>query len=403
MEPKAAIAARLSALRLKLDQLEEALKKEGLPQTLMDSFAATMKAQRREIAEQERLLSDGPVSAGEWYGVLASEKASTPLLREALACLRALQARQRPVFGQVLAMAHKLLQELDDVTGVGWSQLTIPDDEDSFSNFVQVIRLRFPLDGIWDLPVLAHEFGHYAAYRLQVTRDGIAGRPAPQGPIDAELVRFDAAWKKNIDAAKDLEAIKQLKDQAQRERERLYRHLNEVLADVFATYVLGPAYGYTTLLLRFDPLCAHDDTSTHPSATKRALAITKTLQRMSADLEEKQRFGKALANLNEAWRAILLSAGQSAELDAAEQDWVTDVSKQFYDAFREARPGAIYRGWDEAVTLQLQLGEQSPAAATGSAQMRDVLNAAWLARRKKGSESENINVSLIKAFAEAEA
>ena len=101
-------------------------------------------------------------------------------------------------------------------------------------------------------------------------------------------------------------------------RPNLGNFAEELFADTFATYVGGPAYAYSCLLLRLNPTAAHGDVKpTHPASVKRAVAILTTLDALEA---AHQRSGKAagslapwVADLRAAWADRLRAAGVAAE------------------------------------------------------------------------------------------
>jgi len=132
--------------------------------------------------------------------------------------------------------------------------------DDFFRDFVQIIRLRFPFCGIWDLPVAAHEFGHFVAGQLNLTRMGGAHYLAVQ--------EYKSGFMQ----------------QNSEIREEWGFWLEEYFADVFATFALGPAYGFTCLLLRFDPASAYQQLdNNHPVYARRVHVILQTLLRMDRE------------------------------------------------------------------------------------------------------------------------
>ena len=377
MTPTALLAARFSTLRRKLDQAEEALKNAGLPQTLRDMIGAKMNVVRQQIEDQS--------DTGRWAALKTCDKDAQPLFREALAWLQALNAPRWEVVRPVLAMAYALLEELCDTFGVEWLKLTIPDDEDSYSSFMKVIRLRFPLDGIWDLPVLAHEFGHYAA-----NTDGFASPLPAQRAIEGVLDRYAPLPPPPPPGVEESAAAKEQRASAEAARAKMNLHLNELFADVLAAYVLGPSFGFTTMLLRFDPLRACEDDPQHPAAAIRAFAIIDTLRRLDHDQRDQaKKFTVALARIQEDWNAVLADVGQGGAQEP--EPWVRHAVMQFYSTLLTARPGASYAGWDRADQLYGQLKYQRTPAPLGPASLRDLLNAAWLARRDPNVALETID------------
>ncbi len=57
-------------------------------------------------------------------------------------------------------IADEMLNELSVRTPQSWSRRTVLSDSEFMTDPAQIIRLRFPVTSIWDLPIAAHEFGH---------------------------------------------------------------------------------------------------------------------------------------------------------------------------------------------------------------------------------------------------
>lgn len=335
-------------LRRQLDQIEASIvpANSGKRDWAEEEFAAA-------IADKlKRLDNDIARGRADWNSVTACERAYKPLFREALAFLQ-VRGRDKLDLGGPARLTQALVSELSQACSLG-RPIIAPDVDNSFTEFVQIIRLRFPPVGIWDVPVAAHEFGHFAAYRLTASPDDGLRRPQAFSEF---VTQYLAENNKNLDA----------------EKKKWTFWLNEFFADMFATYVLGPGFAASSLLLRFDIVLAYsEDDPLHPSYADRAAAILYTLQRM--DLESKGQFNKALAWLTKQWEGLLCFAATPHELAPARE-----LARQLYPVVRKLAPHAQYTNWDFAVKeLRFVVGPpyKDPQREFSP---RDLLNAAWLA------------------------
>ena len=119
----------------------------------------------------------------------------------------------------------------------------------------RAIQVRFPASSIWDLPIVAHELGHFVGPAL-IETVGLR----TEHPLD--------------------ELFADLGDGT----EESWSWLQELFADAFAAYVLGPAYGFSAAVVVLDPLLAAVATDTHPPAHQRMQLIASALS--AADSRE---------------------------------------------------------------------------------------------------------------------
>jgi hypothetical protein len=145
--------------------------------------------------------------------------------------------------------ADLLLDELAEHAGLAnrlVTSLSFTAEEETLNRMTNLVRLRFPGAGVWDLPVVAHEFGHYVMRELPHVMD------SDSRPI-MELVSTLAA-----------------NDSAQ--------HIEELFADVCATYALGPAYPLSCAGLRVPHGDLDAQCKTHPAWRYRISAMIETLR-----------------------------------------------------------------------------------------------------------------------------
>ncbi len=173
------------------------------------------------------------------------------------------------------SIADHLLDSFSLKAEVFWNRLTILDRADLSVRLTQIIRLRFPTS-IWDLPFVAHEFGHFLGTRLADT--------SGDGPA--------------------VYAFRDMLDREGKDPEHPYaaNHLREFFSDLFATYALGPAYACACILRRFDPTLKTMGSHTHPGDDARIRVILRFLEMMDAGRGPYgKQYNAILPALTQAW------------------------------------------------------------------------------------------------------
>jgi hypothetical protein len=225
---------------------------------------------------------------------------------------------------------------------------------DFFGELAQIVRVRFPDVSVWHLPVAAHEFGHFVGPRIAV--DVVAdGLPTTQHPFQEILKRrhgenpLAPGWQ--------------------------YAH--EYFADMFATYALGPAFAYTCLVLRFDPVAASLPDGHHPPAARRVELILRTLEESAKGPDAP--YGGVVAGLRQRWREERDNAGQAPDLPGDAADDVAATFEELHPLLDVHLGGARYTTFLRAQELAPKL-RAGPLAAGAGVTIRELLNAAWVAR-----------------------
>jgi hypothetical protein len=288
-------------------------------------------------------------------------------LSEVLALLHG--ARSRNATGQegVLAeIADRLMDELSaEMQAIAWKRFTFEAEGEAFAGNTQIIRLRFPLKDIWNLPVAVHEFGHFLASQIKV-------------PKTAE--RLGNALAADDDTARD----------------KRWYYLNEFFADGAAAYALGPAYGYTCLLVRFNPVRAWSETdSIHPPDGQRAELILQMLGRMDQEPDNGKQFEGPIQRLREFWTASLAAAGRSTGMPENQMNELNGLVDEMYgEILKPAGRHLRYKGLQEAKKLQGLLAGEAVAVPEKLA-ITDLLNAAWRVRLRPGADAAALNQRFI--------
>jgi hypothetical protein len=188
-----------------------------------------------------------------WRPLRDVEEKARPLQREALEFLAGLLVEDREpaslaggaVGPSIRALADDLLRDYAVRTGVNWSAQTVLGRDPFVEPHTDVIRVRFPDWSLWSLPLVAHEFGHLVA---QATP------------------RFRREQRQLRGAAAGAEPAAQFE---------------ELFADVFAVYTMGPAFACDAILLEFNPAQAYEPRGRHPTHAERVCVILQTLREMN--------------------------------------------------------------------------------------------------------------------------
>jgi hypothetical protein len=364
--PLEVLRTRFALLSRRLDWVEAALGPADAARRdwARQEFANAIADRRCDLKQESSGASADTVA---WQVWTTQEQKCEPLFREALAWL---QAQNRPALDAEgpAVLARALVSELSEACGLDIVPVIAADVQDSFTDFVQIIRLRFPSADVWDVPVIAHEFGHFAAYRLTA--------PPQDGPARAqkvhEFVRERLAGRPSFEHA------------------GLTYRANELFADVFATYALGPAFGLSALLLRFKVAEAYNDSDAkHPSYAARAVVVLETMERLS---QEDQALGRVYEWLSVRWQQLLRSALSPTDLIG-----IKDIAADLLDIVREIARNARYGGWLTAGD-RLQAAFFAPDLAPNYAfTSRDLLNAAWLAHTN-GADLERVSTRALQLW-----
>jgi hypothetical protein len=369
------LRARIDALLSDLEHATATLRAVTIDQQLKASlqreFLNRTGDLRAKLEADSRDLSESGVSRASWVNLDERSARCAELFREILAVLQGIWMRRNAdAEAAVCGVADKLLEELEAlIPGLKWNRFTILSDRELFSDMTQIIRLRYPLDDIWDLPVAAHEFGHFLSDRL-TTQDEEGTRQLVFQDYLAQYSRLSKPWLR----------------------------LNEHIADSFAAYALGPAYACTCLLTRFSPANAwwqQQDTD-HPCDGDRAYVILEILGKMNTETDNDGDFERARSALSRLWDEALRDAGQRPEIDKAEQQRLDRLVSGIYDLLERSVPDARYRTWNAATRAKQCL--LNPGAWNGHCTVVNLLNAAWICRVQEELAACDLNRNFIAAI-----
>lgn len=314
-------------------------------------LAASLKSVRKEWDQLgRRIVDEDGVSTHllERFGTLNT--ATDGVVRETSALANGVLARERSLDGGACAQADLLIAELSVDVDPNLVRATIPGDTEFLHRGSDLIRRRLPDHGLWDLPVMGHEFGHVIVQHR-------TWKPKEDQMVEVGS-RVVTGWP---DCSEGLG--------------------EEHFCDVFATYALGPSYAATMLLHRLNPHASTTNGDTHPADPRRAAVVLTALGQLSKDEPAYSRYTEMCGSLEHAWRALQVSAPDSAKVDDALQG---QLRVQTLDvlAVLDADLSSARYVWPATVVRDVAEALEQDANPEGhmTYRIRDVLAAAWMLR-----------------------
>jgi hypothetical protein len=306
----------------------------------------------KEVARlRERLNRLSPAADEPWKQLADLEVLTGRLAQETLAVVGGINLRAGGLAGDAGHLAEALLGRVAGAMTLGYTFITVPSGSEFIDLMSDVIRVRYPGTGVWDLPIVLHEFGHFLVNHL----------PRSEEPsVSAVVARERGCLEKRGYFAEEL------------------------WADTFAAYVGGPAYACSALV-RFDPVSAAKDAPPyHPSAMKRAAAVFATLSRSQAAWQRSQCFAGSLAEpitlARDLWQARLAAAGVAAEPDEDDLGNAEGLAGEYLAILDRDWPGIRYDDARRAAAIRQSIDGGRPELPA-HAGLIDVMNGGWWARR----------------------
>ncbi|MEV4616164.1 hypothetical protein AB0K43_26750 [Kitasatospora sp. NPDC049258] len=343
----ALLRSRVDALIQQIDAAQESTLAIGaaLRERVEIRLATEFNLHRIEVQKLSEAV-DATAATQLWPRLHRLQAELDEVFEEALALVEGAAVRDAGLDDGYCRLADALLDEITRQAPVRWESFTVLGTAESYTRFSRVIRVRFPSKSFWELPVVAHEHGHFVGPALTIVQGGRTVHP--------------------------------LEDLAARAQEGDSRHwawFHEIFADVYACYVLGPAYGLTCVFERFDPVAAQLDRPTHPAANTRVAVIDATLKA----LDEHGDYDLALAAMRQAWQDGTTAAGTAA--DRGPEEPFASWREQSLDLLRAHLPTARYDGEHLVGTGGLRKRLRDGTAGADDARpIPDLVNLAWLAR-----------------------
>jgi hypothetical protein len=279
--------------------------------------------------------------------------ATDRVVREAFALAAGVLARSHGLDGGACAEADSLIAELAEVVDNTLARPTIPGDSEFLHRAADLIRRRLPDHGVWDLPVMAHEFGHVLAKHLHV-----------YDPVSNQVLELGEDVLGGWPECSAVQA-------------------EELFCDLLACYATGPSYACTLLVHRLDPVAtaAFDPAAPHPPDAVRAAVVLGTLTLLTKGERSDSRYRMTCNRLRTTWRELQLLAPAKAQLTPEQEEDVLLQVRVVLD-FLSHRLKPLRYDWPRAGIRELTdaLRGIRPVDVGGDYRIRDVLNAAWLLR-----------------------
>lgn len=336
--------ARLEQARL--DSVGSLLGQPEVARRIGQGTAAAL----RQLLDKQRASYSTFLTSGDlaWNGLRQRLRAGDRVLAECLAVVAGAFTAQIPQVADACAEAGAIAHELYELTLIGGDPPIIPAEVECAGLASSVLRRRFPDYGVWDLPVVAHEFGHLVARDL-----------LDVDPVSGDTSRPIAEFLGGRQA-----------------------QTAELAADVFAVYVLGAAYVLTLVLHRMDPMAAAVSTedASHPGDASRVAAVLYVLELLGAsDVEWPDQYSFLRADLGEWWSRAQDGGPGQARLNEVEAARVRAEAERVWKKLADSKlAGTRYLSFPKARALAN--GFSRGGTAGPAASCRDVLNAVWLVR-----------------------
>lgn len=270
-------------------------------------------------------------------------KRANELFAESLALATAPAIRTQRLDEGACDIADRLLIDISRAIGIEWPHFTTLAESEFFGTSAQIVRLRYPGPSVWDFAVAVHELGHFCGPNWPP--------PLDESPYEALMARTELGPGK-------------------------YRE--EYFADLFAVFVLGPAYAWTCVIERFDPI--RGDSDSHPADIKRVAWILRGLELLAQEAEPES------AQTIQAWTQWLQTLWDDAAatckqtLDPGDRNMLRTHAAQTWSRLRRSGSAAMYGDLRRAMLLAADYRDRRPRPTGGTPDLRDVLTAAWLVR-----------------------
>ena len=299
-----------------------------------------------------------------WLDFKIIEEECEPVFTEYINFLHGLATRETGFDSGICQFADRLLDDVAFIINqVPFNSLTIPDRYEKMSHtLASLIHMGFPEWSIWMLPLAVGEFGHVVASLNPPIKDFI--KTNSQDNLTEE-------------------------------------QLQQLVADAFGTFTMGPAYAFSVILLRFDPLYAYSNRNNLPSEDRRFHVILTMLKIMNEEPDVERPYTGFIQFVSNQWKAALLQVQPPGtplthQEIAQIENWTKNLRDVFWEQVWSRYP---YKDWIEVRQLfqdwmcqNTKIPDSLEKIIRMKALPRHVLNAAWSTRiiNCPGSPPENI-------------
>ncbi|MGW4210987.1 hypothetical protein ACWEIJ_23560 [Lentzea sp. NPDC004789] len=313
---------------------------------------------RRQVGFTDRVAAHGrSIDTDDWDAFGDAMAGAGPLVQELLATTTTWLLRRENLGGEVFGAAEGLLGHLTAAAGLPEVVLGHTPGFEQSDVVRASVSVHFPGAQLWDLPFLAHEFGHHLVPRLPHREPGLSDRRPLAGVLSAVARAYPEGG------------------------ERAQRQAEELLADAVATVCSGHTYALACLCLRApDGRTASTAQGVHPSWRERVATMCATLDALSETL------GMPRFRMMRQSRIDPVSTALFGE-PPAPTALAADVAQQTVETLCAHRPGLVYLSGDVAATVGTHLARADSCPPPG-ATLPAVLDAAWGWRMQHPGEDE---------------
>jgi hypothetical protein len=307
----------------------------------------------REAVADVRSASTTAAPAESWARIESIAGQVDRVAEDVLLFVQGSLVRAAGLEGGICAIVDHLLDGMATVT-VPWERTAIPAPREATSNRTWVIGVRASEATIWSLPLVVHEFGHFAVTRLE---DRYGERPG------ARLL--DGSW---LD--------ERFRDADRNAARRFFAHpcAHELFADTLAGHLLGPAY-VAALVWRARPHRAWQPTGDHPGWGFRVLA---SLHAAGAD----GRWKWILDRIRSRWLDDLDEASVGTSPPSGTEPFLDSFLDQVTLVLRASAPKARFIDEEGVIDAEELLGTETDEC--DGLDVPTIVNAAWVWRIRHG-------------------
>jgi hypothetical protein len=353
-----------------------ALADGGDPQRLQEAKERLLSlcgVRRQELASFAAGISHQAQASEQWTNLAGIRFRCQSLAADCMALEQRLALS--PDYRPAAIAADRLAEEFSSKTGEPRYHYAVISDAEHYGATVSAIHLSYSRLDLWHLNRAVHEFGHLWAEEFA------SGPTGAQTAFLRDLPASDKQYK-----PEDSEKAKWTEPQAK-----------EFYADIVATFLTGPAYGYSCLLLDFSP-ADRLRSDTHPSDDERACCILAVLRELAKDFRSVTRPQVMLQidRLGTYWNQARSAAGAAEPL--ATRLPIESAVLSAINRLKAEIPNARYGSLALANRVLAEIAANStapPAGAAGS----DILNAGWMRRLERPYETFEIGVAALEMIA----
>ena len=304
-----------------------------------------------------------------WEALAPQREEAAKLRKEVFALVQGVLFSEAGLDGGVVEVARHLLVGLSRRSNLEDAVVpTVSPESESLNRTLDLVRLRIPGQAVWELPICVHEFGHHVARELRPARS----ERSEQSPVQV-YVEEAATYEAHLSHSTP---------------EVARSRLQELFADAYATYAVGPAYPIACIMCRIPADRVRRESDSHPSWLRRVYLMAATLDAMSETTGQVRYQLAADRRVRPLWRQL---AGDAVPENGMGPHLTEMAGRIVTELRRHADEELCYPGGDQVMTVASMLaqGQGSVELPSGTA-IAHVLNAAWAWRLDNGDGMDHL-------------